>query len=60
MQNHNFISNEKQLKIYLLKEKNSYCNFILDKINNKCKTLIKSMTHIHHIIPRHFNGPDSD
>lgn len=52
------IKNEKQLKKFLITEKNDYCNFILAKITKKEEKLNSIAMHNHHIIPRHSNGPD--
>ena len=35
------IKNEKQLKKFLITEKNDYCNFILDKITKKKRKIKK-------------------
>ena len=54
------IFDKNQLKYYLKKEKNSYSCFILKKIDKKSNILTDSKVHIHHIIPRHWGGPDND
>lgn len=53
-----FITNREQLIAYLSEEKNSYSNFILERINRDPRTLANSNTQAHHIIPSHRGGPD--
>lgn len=52
------IINKEQLKNYLIKEKNSYTYFILEKMTKKVKKSKHEIIHTHHIIPRHYKGPN--
>jgi hypothetical protein len=52
------ISNRSELIAYLSQEKNSYSNFIIDKLNRNPMTLVDVKTHSHHIIPLHMKGPN--
>jgi hypothetical protein len=45
---------------FLTKERNSYTKFILNKIHHQNKTLKNHKTQNHHIIPKHWGGPDAD
>lgn len=61
--NQNFIfpliKNEKQLKLFLLTENNTYTLFILNKIDKKLENIDSKPAHYHHIIPLHWKGPDA-
>ena len=58
MINHN-INNTQELIESLKKENNSYAEFILPKLDRKSKDLDQQKTQLHHIIPQHQGGPDS-
>lgn len=52
------ITNRDQLIVYLLKESNSYSNFILERINRDPGALGNIRTQAHHIIPSYCGGPN--
>nr|QUO99132.1 putative HNH homing endonuclease [Oedogonium capilliforme]QUO99167.1 putative HNH homing endonuclease [Oedogonium capilliforme] len=54
------IKNKSDLTRFLTKERNSYTKFLLNKIHHQNKTLKNHKTQNHHIIPKHWGGPDED
>lgn len=52
-------TNKNVLKDYLIKEGNSYSNFILERVDRKLETSSHLPIHVHHIIPRHWGGTNN-
>jgi len=52
------INNAQELINFLLKENNSYTEFILSRLDRKFTDLDQQKTQLHHIIPTHQSGPD--
>ena len=44
--------------MYLSKERNSYTQFLLNKMQKQNQTLKNPTLQKHHIIPKHWGGPD--
>nr|YP_009184965.1 putative HNH homing endonuclease [Hafniomonas laevis]ALO63087.1 putative HNH homing endonuclease [Hafniomonas laevis] len=56
-QNYDFITNSSDFRTYLLGENNVYTRFLLEKLDHPIEK--SENTQIHHMIPKHANGPDS-
>ncbi len=60
MENLQNITNKVEFIDFLKKESNDYSNFILERIDRNVEEIktFASITHRHHIIPKHQSGPD--